>query len=623
MPGDSRSDAYPPIADYAIIGDTRSAALISRDGSIDWLCWPRFDSRSVFARLLDADRGGFFAIRPAVPFRAERRYVEETNVLETTFVTDSGRVKVLDLMPALAEESKRRVLLPFRELLRRVECLEGEVPMSITYAPRPDYGRVVPELRSRRDVVVCLHGPEIWTLRTDVTMEIAGRGIARAQLTMRRGERHDFVLGYETHAPGVYPRINEEANVVVDETLAFWRRWSSQLQYDGAYRAQVLRSALTLKLLAYAPSGGIVAAPTTSLPEQIGGIRNWDYRFCWLRDASFTVAALYDCGFETEGGAFVDWLLYATRLTQPSLQILYDVFGESRLPEATLDHLDGYRGSRPVRVGNAAHDQLQLDIYGEVLGAIEEYTQRGETLHRDEQKLARKLAKLVMKRWREPDSGIWEKRGGRRQHVHAKIMSWAALDSAERLAEKGYLKGPVDRWRAAKDEIKREVLDRGFNRKRNSFVAELDGDELDASLLYVSRVGFLDGDDPRILGTIDAIRQELGDGDLIHRYRTEVTDDGLPPGEGAFLPCSFWLVEALAIAKRVDEASALFEKLLGRANDLGLLSEEASVGDGALIGNFPQALTHTGLMNAALRLQHPVAKRGAKSEAEGGTTVSS
>ena len=616
MQSDSRSDAYVPIGDYAIIGDSRSAALISRNGSIDWLCWPRFHSRSVFARILDASRGGYFVIHPSVPFETKRQYLDATNVLETTFITASGTARILDLMPALPEEKKARMLSPFRELLRRVECIDGEVPMIATYAPRPDYARVVPELRLHDTLIVCASRSEVWHLRTDVAMRIAERGIAHAEFTMKRGERHDFALSYETRAPAVYPRINGDADEVIDETIAFWREWSSQLQYDGPYRSHVLRSALTLKLLAYAPSGGIVAAPTTSLPERIGGIRNWDYRYCWLRDSSFTVAALYDCGFPTEGGAFVDWLLYATRLTQPSLQVLYDVFGESRLPESTLDHLEGYRGSRPVRIGNAALDQLQLDIYGEVLGAIEEYTERGEVLNRDEQRLARRLADIVMKRWREPDSGIWEKRGGRKQHVHAKIMSWAALDSAQRMAEKGRLSGDVEGWRATMDEIKRVVLERGFNQKINAFVGELDGEELDASLLSVARVGFLDGDDPRLVSTIDAIRKELGADDLIYRYRSEVTDDGLPPGEGAFLPCSFWLVEALAISKRIDEATVLFEKLLGRANDVGLFSEEATVPDGDLTGNFPQALTHIGLLNAALRLQNPIASRGAESAAE-------
>ena len=592
------------IADYALIGDSRSAALVSRHGSIDWLCWPRFDSRSVFARLLDEARGGHFAIHPSVPFRATRRYVGETNVLETTFTTDGGVVTLVDLMPALTEEEKRRELRPFRELLRRVQAVSGSVPMVAEYAPRPDYARRVPRLEGRGSGISCGDGPEVWHLRSDVPMTLDEPSCARAAFTLGAGERRWFALAYETHAPAIAPRIGEAADLDLERTLRFWERWSSNLTYDGPYRDQVLRSALVLKLLAYAPSGGIVAAPTTSLPEQIGGVRNWDYRFCWLRDASFTVDALYDCGFDVEGGAFVDWLLYSTRITQPGLQILYDVFGESRLPERTLAHLTGWRDSRPVRVGNDAHDQFQLDVYGEVMAAVEEFTNRGETLSRDTVRLVRRLADIVVKRWREPDSGIWEKRSGLRQHVHAKVMAWSALDCAVRLAEKGRLGATrnVDVWRRERDAIRELVLSRGWSARRNSFASCIDGDELDASILYISRVGFLDGDDPRMLATIDAIRQGLGRGELLYRYDTS-TDDGLPPGEGAFLPCSMWLVEALALAKRFDEAEEVFARVLARGNDLALFSEEIDVASGELLGNFPQALTHIGLMNAALRLQ--------------------
>jgi len=600
--------AYRPISDYALIGDSRSAALVSRDGSIDWLCWPRFDSRSVFARLLDAERGGSFSLAPSIPFSVTRRYIDNTNVLETTYSTGGGKVRVLDLMPALTEEQKRVRLRPFRQLLRRVEGLSGEVPMIAVYEPRPDYARVVPPLEFRcGDTVWCATGPEVWYLRSNAKLELDGAS-ATSRFAIRAGERRHFALSYETHAPAVFPNIDTTADEEIEQTIGFWKRWSSNLTYDGPYRDVVLRSALTLKLLAYAPSGGIVAAPTTSLPEKIGGIRNWDYRYCWLRDASFTVGALYDCGFEIEGGAFVDWLLYSTRLTQPRLQILYDVFGESRLPETTLDHLDGYAGSRPVRIGNDAHDQFQLDVYGEVLGAVEVYTDRGESLQRDTRRLVTRLADMVVKRWREPDSGIWEKRSGLHQHVHAKVMAWAALDCAVRLAEKGRLHVDASLWRRTKDEIKAEVLARGFSSTLNSFVSIYDGDELDASLLYVSRAGFLEGDDPRLLGTIDAIRRRLGHDDLLYRYEMR-TDDGLPPGEGAFLACSFWLVEALAIAKRFGEANEVFEKVCRRGNDVGLFSEEIDVESGALIGNFPQALTHIGLMNAALCLQRAESRK--------------
>ena len=599
---------YRPIADYAIIGDARSAALISREGSIDWLCWPRFDSRSVFARILDAQRGGSFSLAPPVEFMAKRRYLGRTNVLETTYETESGSARVLDLMPALTEDQKRRRLLPFRQLLRRVEGLSGEVPMVAMYEPRPDYARVSPRLELRRgDTVWCASGPEVWYLRSNAKFEVEGSR-ATAAFNLRANDRYHFALSYETHAPAVFATIDASADEDIDRTIDFWEKWSSDLSYDGPYRDQVLRSALTLKLLAYAPSGGIVAAPTTSLPEAIGGIRNWDYRFCWLRDASFTVGALYDCGFDVEGGAFVDWLLYATRLTQPKLQILYDVFGESRLPERTLDHLDGYAHSRPVRIGNDAQRQFQLDVYGEVLGAVEEYTDRGEWLERDTRRLVERLANMVVKRWREPDSGIWEKRSALRQHVHAKVMAWSALDCAVRLVEKGRLHTDATRWRAAMSEIRSEILERGFNKTLNSFVAVYDGDELDSSLLNIARVGFLGPGDPRLLGTIDAIRRKLGRGELLYRYDMQ-TDDGLPPGEGAFLACSFWLVEALAIAGRFDDAEDIFAKTLRHSNDLGLFSEEIDPQSGALLGNYPQALTHIGLMNAALRLQQPVSRK--------------
>jgi GH15 family glucan-1,4-alpha-glucosidase len=598
---------YPPIADYAVIGDTRSAALISRAGSIDWLCWPRFDSRSLFAAILDWERGGHFSIAPAGAFTVARRYVEGTNVLETTFTTAEGTARLLDLMPVMTEAEKNVRLSPFRELLRRIEVIGGEMTIAVDYSPRPDYGRDVPRLLLRAGCIVCEHGPTVTNLRSDAPMEIDGSS-ARALFTLRAGERRDFALSFDSHGPAVFPEVGDPATRQIDDTILFWQQWASTLTYDGPYRDMVLRSALTLKLLTYAPTGAIVAAPTTSLPERVGGVRNWDYRYCWLRDASFTVAALDDCGFEAEGGSFVSWLLYATQLTHPRLQILYDVFGESRLPERTLPHLEGYRGSAPVRTGNDARKQFQLDVYGEVLGAVEEHLERGgklDSLHltSDVRRLLVRLADQVVKRWREPDNGIWEKRSGLQHHVHAKVMAWAALDAAERLAREGNLtRIDTSRWRKTRDEIRAVVLERGFNPRLNSFVSILDGEELDASLLYLARVGFLPGDDPRLLGTLDAIRRRLGNDELIYRYDV-TTEDGLPPGEGAFLACSFWMVEALALAGRHDEARHCFEKLLTRANDVGLYSEEIDVESGALLGNFPQGLTHIGLLNAALCLQ--------------------
>jgi GH15 family glucan-1,4-alpha-glucosidase len=438
----------------------------------------------------------------------------------------------------------------------------------------------------------------VLNLRSDAKFDIDG-GTAVARFTLKAGESRTLALGYDDHTPAVLPSLADNS---IERTVKFWRDWSSQLTYDGPHRALVLRSALVLKLLTYAPTGAIVAAPTTSLPESIGGVRNWDYRYCWLRDASWTVTALYDCGFSNEGAAFLDWLLYSTRLTHPHLQMLYDVFGESRVPETTLDHLAGYRGSRPVRIGNGAHGQFQLDVYGEVLGAIEEATRRGEDLDRDTQHLIRRLTEIVCKRWQEPDAGIWEKRGGDQQHVHGKVMAWSALDSAQRIAKRCRVKIDDARIEREKAAIKDAVMTRGFSTRRNSFTGIFDDEEVDASLLFIARVGFIDPNDPRMLGTVDAIRSELGHSGLIYRYDTRETDDGLPSGEGAFLACSFWLVEALALAGRVDEARAIFDDVLRRGNDAGLFSEEIDVHTGELLGNFPQALTHIALMTAALCL---------------------
>jgi len=464
--------------------------------------------------------------------------------------------------------------------------VRGEVPFIVEFVPRPGYGRVEPKLRVRGDCVCCAWSSYVLNLLSDAHFD--ERGVA--EVTLRGGESRTFALGYDDHTPAVFPLLE---GYDIERTIGFWRKWSSGFAYRGPHADAVLRSALVLKLLAYAPSGGIVAAATTSLPEAIGSVRNWDYRYCWLRDASFTVSALYDCGFDREGAAFLDWLLYSTRLTHPHLQILYDVFGESKLPERELTHLEGYRGSRPVRVGNAAHNQFQLDVYGEVLGAMEEAMQRGEQLHRDRRRLMKRLAEQVVKRWREPDDGIWEKRGGRRQHIHSKMMAWSAIDCADRLL------GGFD---GAKDDIKQYVLTNGYDPAMNSFVAVAGEHDVDASLLYAVRVGMIKPDDPRMLGTIDAIRAKLGRDDLVYRYDTRSTEDGLPSGEGAFLACSMWLVEALALANRRDEAHDVFEKVLRRANDVGLFSEEADPDSGELLGNFPQALTHIGLMNAALCL---------------------
>jgi GH15 family glucan-1,4-alpha-glucosidase len=606
---------YVPIADYAAIGCTRSVALVSRDGSIDWLCWPRFDSPSVFGRILDAEKGGFFAIHPAVRYDVKRRYLDGTNVIETTFTTASGTARLLDLMPVAPEDEKRTRLSPFRQLLRRIEIINGEVPIEAVYSPRPDYARITPRLEVRGESIHCGWGARVMNLRSDAAF-VVDEGTAVARMTLHAGESRTFALGFDDQMPAVIPVIGAEALAEIERTVAFWCKWSSQLTYEGAHRDLVLRSTLLLKLLTYAPSGAVVAAPTTSLPESIGSVRNWDYRYCWLRDASWTVSAMFDCGFGTEGAAFLDWLLYSTRLTQPHLQMLYDVFGEMNIPESTLDHLDGYRGSRPVRIGNQAHAQFQLDVYGEVLGAVEEATRRGETLERDEQRLLRRLTEIVCERWQEPDAGIWEKRGAPRQHVHGKVMAWSALDSAQRIAKRCRIDIDALRIEREKNAIKEAVLTRGFNARRNSFAGIFDEAEVDASLLFIARVGLIDPADPRMIGTIDAIRADLGHNGFLYRYDSRETDDGLPSGEGAFLACSFWLVEALALAGRVDEARALFDDVIKCGNDVGLFAEEVDVESRELLGNFPQALTHIALLNAALCLEQSKQKGKAEPRAQ-------
>jgi len=605
-----------PLTDYGIIGDSRSAALVSRDGSIDWWCAPHFDSPAIFGRLLDEDRGGFFSVRPVGAFRAHRRYLGPTNVLATTFATSDGTAELTDLMPALTEEQKHHRLMPYREIIRRLEGTAGTVTLAITFTPRFDYGSIVPRLESRGPYDVRAQvGHRLVHLRSDVPLLVEGSR-ASCRLTIQPGERHYCALAYSEDAPSVYPHLGAAMDEVIGLSLEFWRAWSAQCRYDGPYAEAVLRSALTLKLLAYAPSGAIVAAPTTSLPEDLGGVRNWDYRYCWLRDASMMVRVLSDLGFRAESHAFAQWLLHATALTHPAFQIVYTPFGNARIPEQVLSFLRGYCGSRPVRVGNAADDQLQLDVYGEVFGAIEHLYREVGTLDGDTRHLLVDAANRVARIWDEPDEGIWEPRSGRQQNVYSKVMCWAALDRAAWIARSANIRADVDRWERTKAEIRSVVLRDGFNPHLGSLVSTLGGDQVDASLLRIPFVGFLPGDDPRMLSTIAVIRRTLGWGDLLYRYRG--VDDGLPGREGAFVACSFWLVASLALAGRLDEAHALFQRLLTRANDLGLYSEEIDPETGRFLGNFPQGLTHLALINAALILRQ--AEAGPAPTGAGGRT---
>ncbi|HEX2635606.1 MAG TPA: glycoside hydrolase family 15 protein [Gemmatimonadales bacterium] len=608
MPDDS--PPHPAISDYAIIGDCRSAALVSRDGSLDWLCWPRFDSPSLFGALLDQAKGGRFAVRPVQPFSAERRYVPDTNILETTFRTSSGTLRLTDLMPVCSEADKRRELWPQHQILRAVECPAGEVEVELVCDPRPDYARTTPRLRDRGALGIHYeHRDTVLVLRSDLPLALsADGGGVRGRAVLRAGERRHVSLVFSQGEPAVIPPLGAPAERKIRMSAEWWQQWARRCTYAGPHRAAVVRSALTLKLMAYAPSGAVVAAPTTSLPEQPGGSRNWDYRYCWLRDASLTLQALFDLGYPAEAESFLGWLIHTTRISWPELKILYDVYGRTDLKERQLDRLAGFGGARPVRVGNAAEGQLQLDVYGEVLDAVYQFVQRGGGLDRATARMLIGFGDTVCRRWREPDDGIWEVRAARRQHTYSKAMCWVALDRLLRLHAAGLLRAPAARLARERDAIGEEIERHGFDPALQSYVSVLGGDTLDAALLQLGRYGYVDPASPRMRGTLTAVHARLGRNGLLYRY---LEDDGLAPGEGAFGICSFWAVTAQALGGDRRGAAAAFERLLGYANDVGLFAEEIDPATGAALGNFPQAFTHVGLIDAALTLA-PGAARGGR-----------
>jgi GH15 family glucan-1,4-alpha-glucosidase len=599
----SKSLSYPPIDDYALIGDCRSAGLISGDGSLDWLCLPRFDSPSVFAALLDAREGGRFRIRPVGEYSSELRYLPDTNVLETTFRCPSGAFVLRDLMAVSSEEDKRASLTPEHEVLREIEGIDGEVEVEVLYGPRPDYGLTRPVLKRQWDYSLrCEVGGAALILRSELPLELEGdsRG-ASGTFRIRIGERKYLSLTYSREAPAVIAPLGEAARERIERAVRWWQEWANRCTYEGPYRDAVVRSALALKLMTYAPSGALVAAPTTSLPEAIGGVRNWDYRYCWLRDASFTLRALFTLGYREEAEAYIGWLSHATRLTWPELQVLYDVFGEAKLPERELPHLEGYAGSRPVRIGNDAQGQLQLDVYGEVINGAARFLDRGGRFDRDTRRMLDGLGRTVCSRWREPDEGIWEGRSGRFHNTHSKVLCWVALDCLIEMHEGGYLDVSVDLFRANRDEIRKEIEAHGYNERIESYTRTFDGEEMDASLLTLPLYGYIEGTHPRMRSTCARIHEKLARDGLVYRYETG-TDDGLPPGEGTFGICSFWAVECVARGGNVEGATRAMEQLLAYANDVGLFAEEIDPLTGAALGNFPQAFTHIGLINAALTL---------------------
>jgi GH15 family glucan-1,4-alpha-glucosidase len=583
-----------PIEEYGVIGDTQTAALVGRDGSIDWLCFPRFDSGAVFAALLGTEQHGRWLLAPAGEVRAvRRRYRGDTLVLETEFDTDDGTARVIDFMPPRGDAP---------DVVRIVEGVRGRVPMRMELRLRFDYGHVVPWVYREDGDLVAVAGPDAVWLRTPVPT--SGRDLATvAEFSVGAGDRAPFVLTWRaSHLPPPKPI---DPIVELGATEGYWQGWVSACTYEGEWREAVVRSLLTLKALTYAPTGGIVAAVTTSLPEQLGGVRNWDYRFCWLRDATITLQSLLYSGFQSEAQDWRKWLLRAIAGDPAEMQIMYGVAGERRLDEYIADWLPGYDGN-PVRIGNAAAKQFQLDVYGEVMDALHQGRRSGLKRADPSWALQVRLIEFVEAHWTEPDEGIWEVRGGPKHFTHSKLMAWVAVDRALKAVEEFGLPGPADRWRALRDDIRTEIMTNGYDEKRQTFTQYYGSPELDAALLMIPLVGFLPADDERVHGTVAAIERELLRDGFVQRY-TQIpgdTVDGLPAGEGAFLACTFWLADNYALMGRHDEAREVFERLLALRNDVGLLAEEYDPKARRLVGNFPQAFSHVPLIDTARNLSH-------------------
>ena len=581
------------IESYALLSDMQSGALVGQDGSIDWLTFPRFDSPACFAALLGEPRHGRWLVAPAAPRRVHRHYRDGSLVLETVFECDDGEVAIIDCMPP--RDGKL-------SLVRMVEGRRGRVAMHMQLTIRFGYGAVVPWVRNVDGVLRAIAGPDALRLVTPIHVRGHGEGDDRttvAEFTVAEGERVPFVLSWHPSHLDVADDI--DAATAIDDTERWWHEWASTGTYDGEWKTEVHQSLTVLKGLTYEPTGGLCAAATTSLPEWIGGVRNWDYRYCWLRDATFTLMALMTAGHTEEAQSWREWLLRAVAGDPDDLQIMYGLAGERRLVESELDWLPGYEGSKPVRIGNAASDQFQLDVYGEVIDALYQASASGLRASPNEWELQTVLLDYLEGAWRKPDEGIWEVRGERQHFTHSKVMAWAATDRMVRLARRFHRDAPIRRWVALRDEIRKEVLERAVD-ERGVFVQSYGSTHLDASALVVPIVGFLPADDPRVVRTVEAIQRELVENGFVLRYRTDSNVDGLPGGEGSFLLCTFWLANVLALMHRTDEARTIFERLLGLRNDVGLLAEEYDPSTGRLLGNFPQAFSHTAIVTTAATL---------------------
>jgi GH15 family glucan-1,4-alpha-glucosidase len=582
------------IEDYAFLSDTQTGALVGRDGSVDWLCFPRFDSGACFAALLGDRKNGRWKFTPEGEIKAtRRRYRGDTLILETEIETADGAVRLIDFMPPRGENP---------DIVRIIEGLRGNVRMKMDLTIRFDYGHIIPWVRQKHGGLEAIAGPDALILRTPI--ETRGEDLATvAEFNVAEGDRVPFVLTwFASHAEP--PRAIHPEHAL-QQTEKYWATWSKSCRAQGPWREAVVRSLITLKGLTYAPTGGIVAAATTSLPEEIGGVRNWDYRYCWLRDATFTLYALMNAGYLDEARSWRQWLLRAIAGSAEQMQIMYGVHGERRLDEFEIEWLPGYEGSKPVRVGNAASNQFQLDVYGEVMAAMYVAHRAGIETNEADWKMQVQLMTYLESRWEEPDDGIWEVRGGRQQFTHSNMMAWLAFDRAVKLVEECHCAAGenLERWQTIRDEIHAQVCELGYNAKKKAFTQFYGSDELDASLLMMPLVGFLPPDDERVINTVEAIERELMQDGLVLRYRTERNNvDGLPGSEGVFLPCSFWLADCLQLMGRTTEARELFERLIALRNDVGLLSEEYDPRGKRQLGNFPQAFTHVALVNTARNL---------------------
>ncbi len=604
---------YPPLEAYGLVGNLETCALVSVDGSVDWCPLPHLESPSVFARLLDAERGGRFGVRPAAAYESTQRYLDRTNVLRTEFRTAMGDLAVTDFMP-IVEDGGERIRPP--TMCRRVTCERGRTEVEVAFEPRFDYARAETTVEARDDGLLAAGGEESAFLTTDRPFDVSD-GEATATVTLTEGDAEWFVLRYGD----AEPVADGTAGRLLDDTVSFWRGWAhscteSECVFGGPWHDQVVRSGLVLKLLTHRETGAIAAAPTTSLPEDVGGVRNWDYRYNWIRDAAFTIQALSNLHHGAEARSYFEWFLDRCRAEDPErIQPLYGLHGDPDLEERELEHLSGYRGSSPVRVGNGAIHQRQLDIYGELVLAVYETVSDDGTLDRDDWDAVRAIVDYVPEVWREPDAGIWEVRGGPRHFVFSKLMCWVALDRGIAIAEEHGFDAPLDRWRAVRNEIREAVLERGYSEERGAFVRAFDDDALDATALLVPFVGFLPFDDERVQRTVEAIRTGLTTEEgLVRRYDG---DDGLPGEEGTFVLCSFWLVDALALSGRVEEAREVFLGVLDYANPLGLLAEVIDEDGGVQVGNYPQAFSHVGLVNSALYLGRAAGRTGAGIEPMG------